>query len=125
MERTNTSLRRSDLGANPEFNRSAVTNGHALFVDRVDGRSAWARRFRDLIELHIMDLGGPSECTEGQCSLVRRIATMEVELERLEGMFAQSPATTDQLDLYQRMSNSLRRLLVTIGLDRKAKTWTA
>ncbi len=121
MQRTNSSLRRSDLGANPEFNRSAVTNGHALFVERVDGRSAWARRFRDLIELHILDLGGPGECSEAVCSLIRRIAALEVEAERMEGMFAQSPATADQLDLYQRLSNTLRRLVVSIGLERKAR----
>jgi hypothetical protein len=34
--------------------RSRVTNGKQLFADAtVDGRSTWARRLRDLIDLHV------------------------------------------------------------------------
>ena len=117
-------LTRSGVVDRQSFNRSRVSNGRSLFVERIDGRSNWARRFRDLIELHVTDLGGPDNCSEAQCSLIRRIAALEVELERLECQFAQTAATADQLDLYQRMANTLRRLLATIGLDRKAK-WVA
>ncbi|MDT8321817.1 MAG: hypothetical protein RQ826_14950 [Xanthomonadales bacterium] len=102
-------------------NRSAVTNGKTLFMEKIDGRSPWARRFRDLIGLHISDLGGPDNVSESERQIVRRCATLEVELERLEGMFAQAgeadPAT---LDLYQRTANSLRRLLEANGLQRRA-----
>ena len=121
LQRTNSTAERKGLAPNPAFNRSAVTNGRSLFVEAVDGRLPWARRFRDLIELHLSDLGGRDVCSEGQCSLVRRIAAIEVELERMEGQFAQKPATPDKLDLYQRMSNTLRRLLDAIGLERKAR----
>ena len=126
MQRTNGNQTSSNLTLRKPEGRSRVSNGKSLFVDSsIDGRSLWARRFRDLIELHIIDLGGPGECSEAVCSLIRRIAALEVEAERMEGMFAQSPATADQLDLYQRVANTLRRLVVAIGLDRKAKTWTA
>ena len=69
-------------------NRSAVTNGSQLFAEKLDQRSAWARRFRDLIQLHLLDLGGAEDCSEAQVSLVRRAATLEIELERLEYEFA-------------------------------------
>jgi hypothetical protein len=36
---------------------SRVTNGSAL-LPRVDGRSAWVRRCKDIIEAHLSDLGG-------------------------------------------------------------------
>jgi hypothetical protein len=112
---------RSSLAPNPLFNRSAVTNGRSLFIERIDGRSPWARRFRDLLELHVSDLGGPEACSEAQCSLIRRVAALEVELERMEGQFARAPAKADALDLYQRMTNTLRRTLQALGLERKAR----
>ena len=37
--------------------RSSITNGKHLLPE-VDGRSAWMRRYRDLVELHITQLGG-------------------------------------------------------------------
>ena len=97
--------------------RSRVSNGTDLFIEAIDGRSLWARRFRDLLELHAMDLGGPSGCTEAQRQLIRRCAALEVELERLEGQFAQNPAGREKLDLYQRMTNTLRRTLQALGLN--------
>jgi len=48
-----------------------------------------------------------------------------VELERLELKFARAgEATTADLDLYQRTSNSLRRLLESVGLQRRMKDVT-
>jgi hypothetical protein len=38
--------------------RSAVTNGVRLLPKIVDGRSLWVRRMRDLLALHLSDLGG-------------------------------------------------------------------
>ena len=38
--------------------RSRVTNGSVL-LQNVDGRSGWARRMRDLMALHLSDLGEP------------------------------------------------------------------
>ncbi len=101
-------------------NRSAVTNGSQLFAEKLDQRSAWARRFRDLIQLHLLDLGGPEGCSEAQVSLVRRAATLEIELERMEYEFARPDRTVGNraLDRYSMLANTLRRLLVTLGLDR-------
>src|SRR4051794_30071044 len=87
--------------------RSRVTNGSALLPD-VDGRSLWVRRLRDLMALHLADLGGD----EAEKSIVRRVATLTVELERMEVQFATAGAAdADALDLYSRTAGNLRRLL--------------
>ena len=103
--------------------RSRVTNGSDLFAERVDGRSVWCRRFKDLIQLHLSDLGGAEGCSEAQVSLVRRVSTLEIELERLEYEFARPDrvAGNRALDRYSMLTNTLRRLHMTLGLDRTDK----
>jgi hypothetical protein len=103
--------------------RSRITNG-AVLPD-VDGRSSWVRRLRDLISLHMSDLGGEDNVSEAKKSIVRRVATLTVELERLEAAFATADAQPPDLDLYQRMSNTLRRHLETIGLERVQRDVTS
>lgn len=111
-------------------NRAAVTNGRRLLIG-VDGRTIWARRFKDLVDLHLSDLGGPDNVSEAERSIVRRASTLEVECERLEASFAlaemEKPSgrpSTAHLDLYNRLSGSLRRLLESIGLRRRARAIT-
>jgi hypothetical protein len=88
----------------------------------VDGRSTWVRRLRDLIGLHLSDLGGPQMASEAEKSIIRRAATLTVELERLEAVFATAgEATPEQLDLYQRTASAMRRLLETVGIERRAR----
>ena len=104
--------------------RSRVSNGSALFVG-ADGRSAWARRLRDLIQMHLSDLGGEAAVSEAEKSIIRRAATLTVELERLEARFAQAgEASADDLDLYQRAAGNLRRLLEAVGLKRRPRDVT-
>jgi hypothetical protein len=100
--------------------RARVTNGSELFAKHVDGRSVWCRRFKDLIQLHLMDLGGIEGCSEAQVSLVRRVSTLEIELERLEYEFARPDRTAGNraLDRYSMLANTLRRLHAALGLDR-------
>jgi hypothetical protein len=101
--------------------RSRITNGNAL-LPGVDGRSVWARRCRDVINLHISDLGGDDNVSEAEKSIIRRCAALTVELEHLEFLFATAgEATADQLDLYQRTANSLRRLLEAVGIERRPR----
>jgi hypothetical protein len=68
-------------------------------------------------------LGGIDNCSTAERSIIRRAATLTVELERMEDRFATAGETSDtDLDLYQRMANSLRRLLESIGLQRRPRT---
>ena len=101
--------------------RSAVTNGTRAYV-LGDGNSPWARRQRDLIALHLADLGGEERLSENQLSLCRRAATLETELEMLEGQL--SLGKVADLDLYNRLSGNLRRILESLGLERKSKDVT-
>jgi hypothetical protein len=99
---------------------SAITNGRLLLG--VDARSPWIKRCRDLIDLHLADLGGIENCSAAEQALIRRVAVLIVELERLETRFATEGHASDKsLDLYQRMAGSLRRLLETTGLRRRAR----
>jgi Caspase domain len=52
-----TSIDRPRLKSYPSRQRSRITNG-SLLPSVTDGRSAWVRRVKDVIELHISDLGG-------------------------------------------------------------------
>jgi hypothetical protein len=59
-ERSNKPLSsRSPTLAKPTA-RSRLTNGKEL-LPGVDGRSLWARRFRDVLALHLSDLGGEGQ----------------------------------------------------------------
>jgi hypothetical protein len=84
------------------------------------------KRFRDLMALHISDLGGSDNISEAEHALVRRACTLIVELEQRECKFAAAGEADDHaLEVYQRVSNSLRRLLETLGLQRRAKDVTS
>jgi hypothetical protein len=102
-------------------NRSAVTNRKRLFVDG-DGRSPWARRWRDLVELHAGDLGGINMLSEAQFSLIKRAATIEVELELSEGKMSMGQDV--DLDVFTRSASHLRRILETLGIERRPRDVT-
>lgn len=103
---------------------SRITNGSA-FLPNIDHRSPWVRRARDLVALYLSDLGGFDNTSEGERSIVRRIAVMTVEIERMELRMATSDEPSDRLiDMYIRSSGNLRRMLETIGLQRRARDVT-
>jgi hypothetical protein len=94
-------------------------------VAGADGRSTWVRRLRDVVSAHTGDLGGVEAMSAAERSIVRRAATLTVELERLETKFAEAgEASATDIDLYQRTANSLRRLLESVGLQRRARDVT-
>ena len=92
--------------------RSSITNGTSLFVG-VDERSAYSRRFRDVLAAHTSDCGGSDNISEAERSLIRRATTLTVALERLESKFAEHDGEASTVDLltYQRIVNTLRRTL--------------
>ncbi|WP_292451178.1 hypothetical protein [Mesorhizobium sp.] len=111
---------RSGVVTGKSKQRSKITNGSATVA--ADGRTIWVRRLRDLIEAHEQDLGGTDNLNQAQRSLVRRAATLSVELERMEATFATAgKISAEDLDAYQRASNTLRRHLEMLGLKAPAK----
>jgi hypothetical protein len=98
--------------------RSRVTSGRSQFING-NPNSAWARRFHDLVVGHVQDAGGRSCLSEAQLALCKRAATLECELERLEALLSQGEQV--DLDSYGRAASHLRRILESIGLERKAR----
>jgi hypothetical protein len=85
----------------------------------IDGRSAWVRRAQKVLAAHLSDV---PDASAAERSIIRRASVLTVELERMERQFAlNEQASPDELDAYQRCSNSLRRLLESVGLQRRAR----
>jgi hypothetical protein len=101
-------------------NRSRITSGRSLLPHGVEMGGVWERRWSDLIRLFVDELGGDNVVSQAQRSLVRRIATIQVQLERYEQTFAEQETggSVRQLDSYVKLSNTLRRILVTVGIKR-------
>jgi hypothetical protein len=119
---TSAAIRRK-LPRRKDAQKSRIANGSAL-LPGVDGRSTWVRRCKEMIADHVSDLGG--DVSTAEHALIRRAAVLVTELERLELRFAlaDQPETTD-LDLYQKLTNTLRRLLQSLGLQRRSKDISA
>jgi hypothetical protein len=101
--------------------RSAVTSGRQLFVVG-NPSSAWGRRFSDLIQGHVSDLGGRPVLSEAQFALCKRAAGLECELEQMEGRMSLGEEV--DLNTYGRAASHLRRILEVLGLERKARDVT-
>jgi len=99
--------------------RSKVGNGSKL-LPMTDGRSATARRFKDLVEDIAADLGGKDRLSEGQRQLIRRAAMLSAESERMEALAARGEAEFD-IDLYGMICDRLGRLFGRLGLERVAR----
>ena len=109
----------------PSRQRSRATNGTSLFAIGGDMRRPWARRLTDLLDLHLSDLGGFDVTSEAERSIARRICVLEIECERLEAQFAVGEAPEgDVIDLYSRLTNTLRRSLEALGLARRPRDVT-
>jgi hypothetical protein len=101
--------------------RSRISNGHDL-LPGIDGRSAVARRYRDISGAIIIDQGGIDRCSESRLQLIRRFAAAAVLAEQLEGRLANG----EQVDINEHatLSSTLVRLAAKIGIDRVPKDVT-
>jgi hypothetical protein len=93
-----------------------------LTLGHLDGRTAAARRARELIEAIESDLGGGDQLTEGSRQLVQRAAVLGAYIESCEVKWLSGEAV-DLAD-YLAAINSQRRVLATIGLERRARDVT-
>jgi hypothetical protein len=80
-----------------------------MFVDLGDGRTAWAKRWNDLVITHANDLGGYDMLSEAQRSICKRASAIECELEAMEGRMATSQPI--EIAVYARLTGVLARLL--------------
>jgi hypothetical protein len=102
----------------PQF-RTRKGNG-AVVLTGVDGRSLTARRFREISAAMAADLGG--DLTEAQRHLVARAATLACWCEEREAELARG----GEFDVgqYSTVTNTLRRLLSDLGIERRARDVT-
>jgi hypothetical protein len=77
---------RGDIVAKPSRQRSRVANGTKL-LPMTDGRSATARRFKDLTEDISQDMG-VERLSELERQLIRRASMLCAECERMEAVAA-------------------------------------
>lgn len=99
-------------------NRSAISNGSWL-LEGVDNRSALGRRYRDLCMSFADDLGGADSLTEPQRALVRQLAAVTVESEKLQSAIVRGE-TVDHEGLV-RLTNLHARLLRQLGVKATGK----
>lgn len=93
-----------------------------LTLDSLDRRTAASRRARELIEAIEADLGGGDHLSQGQRQLVQRAAVLGTFIESCEAKWLGGTAV-DLAD-YLAAINSQRRVLATIGLERRAREVT-
>jgi hypothetical protein len=98
--------------------RSRITNGKDL-LPGVDGRSAVARRYQDLVANLTADAGGDSAMSEARRQLVRRFAALAVLAESMEARLAMGEAI--DLAEFCSVSSTLVRLSSRLGLGRAQK----
>ncbi len=101
--------------------RTAVGNGSRV-LDSVDGRSHIARRHVEITAQIAEDLGGINRLSEAQLQLIRSAAGLVVLREGLDAKASNGEPI--DVSTYCRISNSLRRVLSTIGLTRVPKDVT-
>src|SRR6516165_5974797 len=71
------------VASRAKHGRARVTNHHDL-LPGLDGRSPAARRYRDLVRAFVRDLGGIEQCSSIKIGLVKRLASVTVQIELIE-----------------------------------------
>jgi hypothetical protein len=115
-------MKRKRLPKLHKASRSKVGNGTALLLPGIDGRSVEYRRFKD-IRYDIIDaLGGEEYVRPQQDQIIRRAAGLGMLCELMECDIIDGKRV--DVDALNKCANSQRRLLVSLGLERKARDVT-
>ena len=108
---------RSDVASRAPTTRSRITNGKQMLAG-IDGRSAEARRYRDLAMSFADDLGGAAVLTEAQRALVFQAASLVVQSEALNGAMIRGELV--DVEQQTRVANALGRTLNRLGIKKRA-----
>jgi hypothetical protein len=107
--------RRKSVRWNATATKSRISNGKDMLAG-IDGRSAVARRFRDIAVAVTNDLGGPTECSAALTEIIRRFAGTCVLAEQLETRLINGqPVNSAEHCL---LASTLCRLAARIGVRR-------
>jgi hypothetical protein len=101
--------------------RARVTNNQDL-LPGLDGRTAAARRYRDLVLAFIADMGGLDQCSEVRLGLLRRLAATTVQAELIEARAING----EQVDvsLLCTLASTTVRIAARLGLNRVSRDVT-
>jgi hypothetical protein len=104
------------IAASSPANRSKVTNRSKL-LRGIDGRSATARRFRDLIADYAREHGGSADLSPAELGMVRQAAAITLRAEQLQAAICRGELVlTDEL---VRLGSEARRMLATVSRRRR------
>ncbi len=107
------STHRNQIDSTSTRNRSAISNG-SWRLEGVDSRSALGRRFRDLCVSFANDLGGDASLNEPQRALIRQVAAVTVESEKLQASIVRGESINHE-DLV-RLNNLQARLVKQLDI---------
>ena len=102
----------------PTRQRSKMTNGSQL-LPGINGRSAPARRYRDLCTAFANDLGGESVLREADKALVRQAAALTVRSEEMQAALVRGDDIDDEQ--LTRLMNVASRTLAALRQRKPAK----
>jgi hypothetical protein len=101
--------------------KSRVTLGRDV-LPNVDGRSAVARRYRDISAAILSDQGGESVCSETRQQLIRRFSAAAVIAEQMEAALANGKDI--DVPAHCQLTSTMVRVAHRIGVDRIPKDIT-
>ena len=111
-----------------DYRANGTTKGKRRTVDipgmpgMVDGRTREAKLYAQAVETITSDLGGMDHVTRAELELIRRAAGLSVLASMAEArLLAGEEVDVSQLTA---VGNAQRRILATLGLDRRARDVT-
>jgi hypothetical protein len=107
---------RKTAATRPPATRAAISNGKHM-LPGIDGRSAAARRYRDLVADLADDLGGIASLSAADLALVRQAAACTMQAEQLQAAIVNGKPVDS--NLLVRVSNTLARTMA--ALQRKSR----
>ena len=93
-----------------------------MTLAHLDGRTLAAKRARALVDAIEADLGGAANLSEGARQLVQRAAVLGTFIESCEAQWLAGQPV--ELADYLAAVNNQRRVLATIGIERRARDIT-
>jgi hypothetical protein len=100
------------------YGRSRLTN-HVDLLPGMNGNNPQARRFRDLVNGFVADMGGIDRCSEVKIGLLRRLAATTVLSEQIEARMIEGQEV--DIGTLCTLASTCMRLSVRLGLERVQK----
>jgi hypothetical protein len=101
----------TDVAVRSPTTRSKVTNGSRL-LRGIDGRSADARRYRDLIVELVREHDGGGALSTTDLALIRQAASLTVRCEQMQSAVIRNEPIDE--DMLIRLSSECRRILASL-----------